>query len=920
MISFPPFPDFYRAVNGREPFPWQARLADSVVRDGWPRTIGVPTGMGKTGCIDIAVWALASQGSLAPRDRWLPTRIWYVVNRRLLIDSAHAHGERLKDALGNSKDDILATVREALCGMAGAGSEQGPLHVTRLRGGADLGARPPDPSQPSLILATVPMFASRWLFRGYGTSRSMRPVDAALAGIDSLVLLDEAHLSRCLASLTQPLEECDLGDPSLVLPTPRSRPVLVALTATADIDGDTFDLDSDDLAHPVIRRRLAASKPTSLVETTEKKLVPILAEQALSRLVSSSEPVACVILANTPRRAREIWKEIERRKKDLTRGVDIVLATGRMRDREAEGARTRLLDESLGAPAGRDRSLPRPTDLIAIATQTLEVGADLDFDLLITETPGARSLVQRFGRLNRLGDTPGAAAVVCHPADVKEGQWPVYGGEPAEVWTRLRAAARDGFVDLGPSKVNGVSGPPSDVPAQVGELLPVHLWEWAKTTFPPPGEAPIELFFQGLDDADRGRVSICWRAHRPGDGIRLYPAVTEAESVEIVIGEVKASLRERGLDEVKRLASDRASLETVPTDSIVPGDHLVLAATDGLYDEHGWNPEATQVVLDVSLLRAPTLPLTADSLSGLCPQAEDLTRLKGLMKKLEGDKTNDEPLGRDEEKGMVTELLDGLAASQQHPWLSDVEWEQFLASIGATVERSVDDVAYLPPRADSQESYWPSATVRADAFEELSFDLASKTLAAHLRVVGETAAKMAEAVGLPRRLVETVRRAGEFHDIGKADARFQRWLDPDGRATELVAKSDMPRHRIEASRVASGWPKGGRHELLSGRLVGRWLQNGSLWDGDADLLVHLVLTHHGQGRPSSRIVGDDSPLDIGWRFEGSDVTVLSALSLHDWEQPRRFRELCQRYGYWGLGLLEACVRQADQAASGARAI
>ncbi|HZU15053.1 MAG TPA: CRISPR-associated endonuclease Cas3'', partial [Candidatus Dormibacteraeota bacterium] len=208
MADLPDFDAFFRAANeGRQPFPWQRNLAARVAERGWPDAIEVPTGLGKTACLDIAVWALAR--AAAGPVRTAPTRIWYVVNRRLLIDAAHEHARQLADLLalperlrerwkaaGGEEVRALTAVAEALRGLALTPLEDGPLHVVRLRGGAELGARPPDPAHPALILATVPMFASRLLFRGYGSSTSMRPVDAALAGTDSLVLLDEAHLAR----------------------------------------------------------------------------------------------------------------------------------------------------------------------------------------------------------------------------------------------------------------------------------------------------------------------------------------------------------------------------------------------------------------------------------------------------------------------------------------------------------------------------------------------------------------------------------------------------------------------------------------------------------------------------------------------------------------------------------------------------
>ena len=135
-------------------------------------------------------------------------------------------------------------------------------------------------------------------------------------------------------------------------------------------------------------------------------------------------------------------------------------------------------------------------------------------------------------------------------------------------------------------------------------------------------------------------------------------------------------------------------------------------------------------------------------------------------------------------------------------------------------------------------------------------------------------------------------RAGRLHDIGKADRRFQRWLDPGEKLDGVhVAKSNMPRHRWNEARAAAGWPKGGRHEELSARLVRQWLERhpASCDPLLRDLLLHLIISHHGSGRPLVPPVADDTTDRVSGVVEGTSVDAPADLSIVDWEQPARFR-------------------------------
>ena len=510
-VRIPPLPtftEFYRAINGRDPFPWQARLADCVSRkERWPTEIGVPTGLGKTACLDIAVWWLSSQADRPPALRTAPTRIWWVVNRRLLVDSTAEHAREVASALHDPEStgldapgrQVIECVAERLRSLW-VDPTAPPLDVISLRGGI-ASRTPTDPARPTVVLCTVPMYGSRLLFRGYGSTR--RPVDAAMAGADSLVLLDEAHLAGHLRTLVPALAACTPAARDL-LGAKRSRPTVVSLTATGDAaQAERFDLDDEDEAHPVVRQRLDAAKPLRadvVAGETAKRLV----EATVALIQDAPAPAACLVFSNTPKTARETFERLGGRFPE----AEVLLLTGLVREREAEQIRARILHPVHGMATTRPADAPRRHHLIVVATQTLEVGADIDAEYLVTEGCGVRALTQRLGRLNRLGRFLHARATYVHvlPPRSRGGRtpgtdansWLVYGSEPATVLERLlKSCAGDdaGTVDLSPRSVASVLGSPLDDPGRAPEVLPGLLWEWTKTTTPPEGEAPVEPYF-----------------------------------------------------------------------------------------------------------------------------------------------------------------------------------------------------------------------------------------------------------------------------------------------------------------------------------------------------------------------------------------------------------------------------------------
>lgn len=938
MTELPTFEEFYRAVHRRDPFPWQSRLAALVEASGWPADIGVPTGLGKTAAIDIAVWSLARSADLPGAHRRAPRRIWYVVDRRLLVDAASDHASRLAALLAEASHGPLAAIAEALRSLCAVAADR-PLHVSRLRGGISEEAssgRVPDPARPAVLCSTVAMYASRLLFRGYGVSRSLWPIEAAHAGTDALVLLDEAHLAPALRELLSVLPDCDASrtgllrfppqlpdtaGPGTLLPAARAYPQLVNLTATG-ADG-AFDLDEHDHAHPVVARRLRAAKPTTMVATTSKDLPATLAEQVWSAVEQRGASTTAVVFTNSPHTARAVAEHLQRRTSQHCGrgGADLMVLTGQLRDPDAEQVRSRLLHPASGVPSGaRAERTGRDRPLIVVATQTLEVGADLDFDVCVSETAGVRAIVQRWGRLNRLGEIPDALGVLVHPEDRGEGG--LYGTEPAQVWTRLhehQTAEGDDTaptpLDLGPQAVATLLGPAQDRPERLGTLLPAHLWEFAKTTVPPAGAAPPEVFFDTIDEPDL-RAAVLWRCVVPAPGEALFPAVSVAETVEVPLPQLREFLNAHpgAHHRAVVLSNDGVTVTAAEADTLSPGAQVVLPAAAGGYSSSGWDPHATETVNDLSPTLRNTLHLTAAAVNNL------------LGAKADAEMVDSEPVDSATADDELAELMRALAFDPDEGPDPDRDAATARALARALAQRQPDGplVSALRPRIERVGAdlhpvlRWDAPRNRAvaqiDALDGLS-NAPRAGLADHLAAVGELAHGIAIAIGLEQRVADALAVAGRLHDLGKADPRFQRWLGGTD-ADQPLAKSAMSQTAWRRAATAAGWPVGGRHELLSAQIITAYLDQGGQLP-DADLVTHLVTTHHGNGRPIVPTTEDGGAVTTKVNVDGHSIELSTDTGNADWAQPDRFRSLSETYGHWGLALLEAIVRQADHRVSAA---
>lgn len=548
-MNIPPFQNFFSELNHpHSPFPWQCELAERAVAGDWPAFIAAPTGSGKTSCLEAAVYALAAQAHLPPADRMAARRIFFIVNRRVIVDEAFERARRMTRSLASAGPDrpACAAVAEALRSLNPSAFPHPPLDCVQLRGAIFRDQRwTRSLLQPTLVATTVDQIGSRMLFRGYGVTPQARPIHAALVATDALWILDEAHISRpfaeTVATLQRYREHHLVNTPAAIAPPPLHW---VQMTATPPQGAcDVLQLTDADLSHPVLSKRLNASKPIRLITTTAKSkakeqdaLANELLEQAAATIAESA-PRSLAIMVNRVATARLVADLVEQesRSKKARFQANTSLLIGRMRpldrDTETQRIQTALKEAARRDPIPEGES-PPPVEIV-VATQCLEVGADLDFDAIVTECASLDALRQRFGRLNRTGREINARGAIVMPGHLVETDRkkldklatddqpldPIYGNALSETWNWLQTVANNNSVDFGlthmgnlvknlsEDELTRLQAPTSSAPT----LFPAYLDAWAQSNPTPWPDPDPALFLHGKQTA-RPDVLVLWRA------------------------------------------------------------------------------------------------------------------------------------------------------------------------------------------------------------------------------------------------------------------------------------------------------------------------------------------------------------------------------------------------------------------------
>ena len=480
-MTFPAFARFFEICHDAAPYPWQQRLANQVLADQrWPDALDLPTGSGKTSAIDIAIYALAAAAHEGEFGIY-PRRIILIVDRRILVDQAWRHGQRLLERIEATAE--LTPVRNALAKLSPE-----PASSIRLRG-----ACPSDPrwcrsaDQVQIVASTVDQIGSRLLMRGYGVTPRMRSVEAGLVGQDTLFLLDEAHLAGPFLDTLIRLEHLE---PVRGI-VPRRQVVQLSATPATTAATARFGLDAKDHNDAALGPRLTARKTVRW------------SDERVEQVIATIDAPCVLLVANTVRTAIDWFRKAAKAQAAGRRRVserELLLVTGRMRPLD----RQEILDTVESRLAGREPTL-------VVATQCVEAGVDWDFDAMISECASWDALVQRMGRVNRRGERDDAECVILQAKrtfkeqETEEQFCPVYRGYEIETANWLsRITEQRCPPGAMPEAPAGCVRPAASAPL----LIPEYLDLWSQNRADGP-VYDISVFLHGAQQ-DR-HVQVVWR-------------------------------------------------------------------------------------------------------------------------------------------------------------------------------------------------------------------------------------------------------------------------------------------------------------------------------------------------------------------------------------------------------------------------
>jgi CRISPR-associated endonuclease/helicase Cas3 len=917
------FDKLFQLLTGYDPFPWQVALFEQFRAGEFPRSASLPTGLGKTSL--IVLWLLACYAALRDDRRDFPRRLYFVINRRTVVDEATSFATQVLTKIQAASTPELAAIKNIFRGAA-AFNEENCIGLSSLRGEfADNEEWRVDPSRPAITIGTIDKIGSKLLFAGYGDTPYTRPTAAALTAISSYIVYDEAHLEPAFSALLESIQQFIDREPGSLEPARFGSFHFTELTATPR-EGTGFRLTQGDHGNPTVQQRIHARKTLTLIPD-DNNLTATICAQALQ---FKNQAKKILVYVNSPEDAFQIFAELNQKKNAPGR---VALLTGTIRGFE----RDLLAEEDPNYRLFLQSDQPVTESIYLVSTSAGEVGADFDADHLVTESTSLDALIQRLGRLNRRGRTTDARAIlVTNSKALAEEQKRKTAAETkaAQVAQKqAKAKAKKSSVsgngnDNNPDEedqeeIEQVFIPPEPLactiefinskltpngtldvsPAHIStliaslsnqerrrcfssqeDILPLKdktLNAYAQTTIPyfDLGVPKPEIYLHGRTETP-AETTVVWRSE-----LELFDQYeTEEELLKAYYEKNGFRSFERLTDSAWRVREKLRKLARRPLIQTDPSIYVLRATGDvsryNLRDFKNGGP----FLANCTLILPPNLG--ALSPAGFFDPAEPPQN--GIPYDLYAGKPGQETRSAwllrqnddEEEEGYLISSL--LEPDSQKAFATKKEAIDFAASqLGGSKH------AVLATPLDDQGSYL--INIFCATSENIAVIDQAIYLDEHLAAVEAYVSILGHKLSLPSNIQRALRLAARQHDPGKDHPLWRRFAGvTNGKA---LAKPVIP--------TIPAILKGYRHEF--GSLIKIYdLFND---ESERDLILHLVAEHHGYGRPffKPNAVDPDCPPEINARIYAESIL--------------RYERLTQRFGRYNLAFLGSLLRAADAKAS-----
>lgn len=822
-----------------------------------------------------------------------------MVNRRVVVDQATEEAEQIQKRLGEiDSTPALNSVRDNLRKLSLERETAAELiAISTLRGEKEDNRQwSDDPSRPAIIIGTVDMIGSRLLFSGYGNGRYWRAQHAGLLGQDALIVNDEAHLTPAFASLLSKIEDKQ----HLSLKPFRT----IRLSATQGSSNCWPDSLEDDQKDEHFRKIYEAKKNLHIRDAGRQ-------QSTLFELATEEGVARTLIFAQQPEKVKEISEKLAK-KVGPEAAARILTLTGTMRGLERD-----RMTESPVFKAFANRQRPEQSYWL-IATSAGEVGINISADRLIIELDTLDHLLQRFGRLNRFGETAGEAYVLISDASERDERKKL-----ALDFLRKLDGRDDQTYDISPAALFGRKLP-ADACSEMPLQAELHDWlidVWSQTSLGAhPARPQVEPWLHGKQE-NIPDTYVAWRK----DVQYLANEEFDPEEREEVMQKYRLLAHEQLREPTTKLLTKLQELaqrqnpqgqnnDTKFLRRKVDGSVDVISLTNFVTLKN--DAEKRRAIAKIAFcqlilppgcgsIRDGMFSPESDPKSEIADEnvvAKDETAIRYDVSGCKWDKelpaiTTDETRAsyratRNEEDGTWNATRLGVAAEEKAP-IDNLELEclhRFAADQGRRFLLKVS------PESEVGESatallYFGKARQNTGSAPTILIDK-------HNSDVAGWAKKFAECAGLSPDLILTLEKAGQLHDLGKQETIWQRAAGNVRPDDTLVKGSPVAKPiKVMRGRALGGF----RHELASLRRAEGELQQ-DLVPELRDLVLHLIAAHHGHARPCFEKKA----------YDHNHLKKSECLAL---ETAQRFARLQERYGPWGLAYLESILRAADGIAS-----